>query len=167
LVKIRIYFEGDDSLRPGFSKFFARGSIKAKCIAAGAKAEREYRKALATHPEALNILLRDSEGDAIEERPRVFWMIPLMEAWFLADPATLERYYGQGFQANALKKNRNVEEIPKQDVLTCLSAATKNTQKGRYHKTQHAPAILERINPALVRKAAPHCEALFTALNDA
>lgn len=65
-----------------------------------------------------------------------------------------------------MKPNPNVEEISKQDPVKGLKAATKDTTKGRYHKTKHAPALLELIEPALVRKAAPNCERLFKVVLD-
>jgi hypothetical protein len=91
-------------------------------------------------------------------------MVQLMEAWFLADPEALVVYYGSGFQANALKRNPEVEKIPKADVLRCLARATKKTPKGEYRKTKHAPAILESLNPDKVRSVAPNCERLFTEI---
>ena len=173
MTELRIYFEGDDALRPGFSQFLVEVKTAARdrrigfqLIAGGATAERDYQTALHKRPEAWNVLLRDSEGP---EPPKSgdddhFWMVQLMEAWFLADPDALETYYGKDFNANALKKNPQIEEIPKSDVLDSLKEASKKTQKGRYHKTKHAPEILQRIDPTKVRNAAPHCELLFQRL---
>jgi len=84
-----------------------------------------------------------------------------MESWFLADPETPAEYYGREFNKNALKANPKVQEISKSDVLNCLKEATRKTTKGPYHKTQHAPHILEKIGPERVRKAAPECDRLF------
>ncbi len=91
-------------------------------------------------------------------------MVQVMESWFFADKETLAEFYGQNFNLNALKKNTNVEKIAKADVENRLSNATKNTQKGEYHKTRHGAKILELINPLKVREAAPHCERLFAVL---
>ena len=88
----------------------------------------------------------------------------MMESWFHADKDALEGYYRSGFRKAALKPNPNVEEIAKQDLIDGLKAATKETTKGKYHKTKHAPAILQSISPALVRKSAPNCERLFSEL---
>jgi hypothetical protein len=93
-------------------------------------------------------------------------MVEMMESWFHADKDALEAYYKSGFRKAALKANPNVEEISKQDLIDGLKAATKDTTKGKYHKTRHAPALLQSINTALVRKAAPHCERLFKAVLD-
>jgi len=84
-----------------------------------------------------------------------------MEAWFLADPEALALSYGEDFARNALRKNPRVEEILKADVVECLKQATRNTQKGAYHKTAHAPHILELLDPDKVRKPASECDRLF------
>ena len=90
----------------------------------------------------------------------------MMESWFHADKDALEGYYKGGFRKDALKANPNVKEIPKQDLIEGLRAATKDTTKEKYHKTRHAPALLQAIKPALARKAAPNCERLFKAVLD-
>src|ERR1700722_7193034 len=107
--EIRIYFEGDRSLRPGFDAFFAElkdCARKKHCnfmVIAGRSGEtacRDFGIALKTHPDAWNILLRDSESpiDAntsalLCQRQKwhqslassIFWMVEMMEAWFHAD----------------------------------------------------------------------------------
>ena len=177
VTEIRIYFEGDDSLRSGFAALFREIKSRAQAqnvrfdlIACGGTPIRDFLIALKKRKEAWNILLKDSEApyDGKLTNPpgtdpkSVFWMVQLMEAWFLADPKALAEYYGKDFKTAALRKNPQVEDIPKSDVMTCLQQATKDTQKGRYHKTKHAPAILERINPDSVKKAAPNCQRLFS-----
>lgn len=174
--EIRIYFEGDKSLKAGFDAFFGeireRGRAK-RCrvlaIATGGKPEQDFGIAMRKHPAAWNVLLRDSEGPLQPNRPAslagsIFWMVEMMESWFHADKDALEHYYKSGFRKAALKANPNVEEISKQDLIEGLKAATKDTAKGKYHKTKHAPALLQAIKPALVRKAAPNCERLFTSV---
>lgn len=92
-------------------------------------------------------------------------MVQCMESWFLADPGALKNYYGEdGFRESALKRNPSVEQIAKSDVLSCLRSATRETAKGQYHKTAHAPQLLEKIDPDLVRKASRNCDRLFQAL---
>jgi len=91
-------------------------------------------------------------------------MAQVMESWFLADPETLSNYYGQGFAAGSLPPTQNVEEIPKNRVEAALDSATRRTTKGTYHKMNHGPDILERLNPALVRSRAPHCDRLFETI---
>jgi hypothetical protein len=143
-----------------------------------------YKRALRSHPDAFNVLLVDAEGPVTAKGPwqhlkarredqwdnpgvqdkHCHLMTQIMEAWFLADPGRLGEYYRQGFNANALPKNKNVEGIDKQQVLQSLDDATRATQKGRYHKTHHAPEILEKIRPELVCSTAPFCKRLFREL---
>ena len=92
-------------------------------------------------------------------------MVQVMEAWFLADRDALQRYYGREFLVNRLHGSAtDVESIPKNDVLLGLIRATERTRKGRYHKTQHAPDLLELVDVGKVRRNAPACERLFATL---
>jgi hypothetical protein len=91
-------------------------------------------------------------------------MVRTMESWMLADVETLQNYYGQGFKASAIPRNPDVEAIEKSTVASALESATRQTQKGRYHKIQHGPAILGRLDTRKVRSASAHCERLFRIL---
>jgi len=91
-------------------------------------------------------------------------MVQVMESWFLADKATLTSFYGQGFQANSLPGNLQVEAVAKADVLDGLARATRNTQKGAYSKGSHSFDILASINPASVEGAAPYAKRLLDTL---
>jgi hypothetical protein len=181
--EVRIYFEGDPTLREGFSEFFkeltAALGRAPRLIAGDGNPLRAFRLALDAHPGALNILLIDSEGPddgklfeticqpkGIDDwsKNHVFWMVQCMEAWFLADAEALRKYYGKDFRENAVGGNPKVEEIPKSDVLKALKTATKDTSKGRYHKTKHAPYLLKLLDPALVKQASGHCRRLFESV---
>jgi hypothetical protein len=188
--EIRVYFEGDKLLKPGFDAFFEEIKKRARerrcsfyLIAGrwGETACRDFAIALQEHPAAWNILLRDSEGPVganssvlLCQRQKwapslagsVFWMVEAMEAWFHADKAALQTFYKARFNVNALRTNPNVEEISKKDLEDGLKAATKDTTKGSYydHKTEHGPKLLASIQPELVRKAAPNCQKLFDAV---
>jgi hypothetical protein len=172
-TEIRIYFEGNRLLSSGFSAFFGQLSrlardrqIKFRLISAGSgsAACRDFGIALKTHGEAWNILLKDSEGPSHEnlstslcqqlewdesQAESIFWMVEMMESWFHADKEALEEFYGRGFNRNALKSNRKVEDIPKKDLKTGLQNATRKTRAGDYfeNKTSHGPKLLERTNP--------------------
>jgi hypothetical protein len=76
------------------------------------------------------------------------------------------QFYGKGFQEAPLRGNPNVEEIPKADVLSRLKKATKDTKRGEYHKTKHAPALLAVINVSRVRSAAPNCDRMFRIIRE-
>ena len=180
--ELRIYFEGDARLRPGFHKFLSQivqaaraRQCRVDLIATGGTPVADFHAALTAHPDAFNVLLLDSDcpilgllGDLCRSKkldPRlqdsVFWMVQVMESWFLADTAALKAYYGDGFQENAVTGNPEVEKILKAGVYSKLKIATKNTRPGQYHKTKHAPALLAAIDVGLVRAAAPNCDRMF------
>ena len=60
--------------------------------------------------------------------------------------------------------DQHIEGILKQDVMRGLARASKDTDKGEYHKTRHGFAILERIDPTLVCARSPHAKAFFSFL---
>jgi hypothetical protein len=173
-LEIRVYFEGHKDLRIGFKTFFRELGPNVQFIAAknGVSA---FRKACRTHPNAWNILLKDSEGplsqDSLKQQgldskqvKSVFWMVELMEAWLLADPEALAGYYGSKFSLKALRDTKDVEKIPKSDVIERLKRATSKTIKGQYNKVTHAPKLLEKLRPDLVKECAVNCRRLFEAI---
>jgi len=195
---IRIYYEGDRSLREAFGEFFKQ--LRDQCrsrkltwdiIACGPRnvAYKEFRNSIGDHPTAFNVLLVDSEAEVgetpwehLRRREGDEWikpegvadsnchlMVQAMEAWFLADVPNLKSYYRDGFKANALPAARNgdVERIAKDALVPALNKAVAGTRKKRYHKTQHAPALLQRLSPSRVRKASRHCDRIFTELEAA
>ena len=107
LVEIRIYFEGDKSLKPGFSAFLSEARARARekrcrfeLIATGGTPTRDFGIAIKSNRNAWNILLLDSEGPytgnrsallctengwTIAHADSIFWMVQMMEAWFHAD----------------------------------------------------------------------------------
>lgn len=149
---------------------------------------QQFCHALKREPEAYHVLLVNSEdpvthwGDCwrhLQERPADGWerpagtdeaqcqlMVQAVEAWFFADLKRLTEYYGKGFQVSSLSNRQNVEEIPKSEHLPALEAATKQSQKKRYHKTQHLPEILDRIDAHKVRERAWRCDQIFVSLSE-
>lgn len=183
-MEIRIYFEGNKALRNGFESFFTELNVAARSaqstlqFIAAKDGISAYRKAERTHEGAWNILLKYSEG-AMPARladlcarhgidpqlaDKMFWMVELMEAWFLADGDALADYYGDGFRINAIGEAADVERIPKAAVLDRLKRATKNTSKGEYDKVKHAPYLLERLSSERVQSRAANCRKLFQAV---
>lgn len=141
----------------------------------------DFRTALACHPHAFNVLLVDAEAPVTAtpwahlksrdgcDNPGVnddccHLMVQTMEAWFIADADALAAYYGQGFLRSAIPANPNVESIAKAAIETALVNATRHTGKQKYKKIQDASRLLERMDPAVVRGKAPHCDRLFTLL---
>lgn len=179
-------------MRAGFARFLdpihelaRRQGSRLRVIPCGPRdsAFEDFKTALKTHPGALNILLVDSEsavtGDALDHlRSEDHWncdglseeqahlMVQTVESWLIADPETLAAYYGKDFRENALPKQKDVEAVDKDKVLSSLKRATERTSKGKYHKTQHTPDLLERIRPEVVRQRAKHCNRLFTSLEE-
>jgi len=182
---IRIYVEGGGNgkgtkaaLRMGFQGFLkefweaARDrKFKLDIIACGDRraTEKGFEIARSKRPRAFSILLTDSDGplapQCTRDRQRHF-MVQIMESWLIADPAALEDFYGQGFNANPVPSRRDVEAIDKGTVLSALERATERTQKGKYHKTKHAPKLLKRVDPKVVCSRAPYCDRLFRILDE-
>lgn len=147
---------------------------------------RDFRTALKSHPDAFNVLLVDAEAPMKKDSPwehlkfRDNWdkpagtnddnchlMVQTMEAWFIADIATLKKFYGQGFKENGIPKTTNVETIPKgenNNLERILKIATGGTTKLEYHKINHAYKLLELLDVDKVRQASPYCDRLFTTL---
>jgi len=184
VTELRIYFEGDPQLKSGFHKFFSQiidvarlKRCRVALVATNGTPAEDFRDALRTHPEAWNVLLLDSDspcegpladlcrskGLDSSHEDSIFWMVQIMESWFLADPDSLKDYYDDGFREDALRGDPQVERIPKSEVLSRLKRATSDTRRGRgeYHKTKHAPELLARIDPERVKSAAPNCERMF------
>lgn len=185
---------GRERLRAGFGQFFGavvqrtrKHAVRWRLIMCGPRVEtfKRFQQALRLHPGAFNILLVDSEGpvngatpwahlaahqddqwqrpsDASEDACHL--MVETVEAWLLADPEALERYYGKGFAMGSLPRTKSVESIPKATVTTALERATQGTRKGGYHKIDHCSDLLGMVDPERVRARAPHCEQLFTVL---
>jgi predicted RecB family endonuclease len=173
--ELRIYFEGDSRLRPGFRQFFSEiaeaanrnGWRLAAPVATGGKPVQAFRIALQTHSSGWNVLLLDWEDpNEAESRKKqlgdcdpdsVFWMVQIMESWFLADVDALKAVFKGGLSEAVLRGNPNVEQIPKEDVLARLKKAA----NGEYHKVKHGTKLLQLIDPVKVRKAAPDCDRMF------
>ncbi|HEY9863539.1 MAG TPA: DUF4276 family protein [Candidatus Obscuribacterales bacterium] len=180
MVEIRIYVEGGGdgketkaTFRQGMSQFLHRlTGRRVTCVVCGSRnaAHENFTHGLESHPNAINLLLVDSEDFVrvssakqhlinrdqwdflgIDEND-IHLMVQVMESWLIADIDTLANYYGQGFNRNAITRNNNVEQISKAQIESTLKRATERTQKGEYHKIKHGPKILEIIDVSTVRR---------------
>lgn len=188
--------EGKARLRQAFSTFLGelhtearRRGVRWQTVLCGSRTQtyEDFLLALRTHPDAMNLLLVDAErpvtgsardhlqaaapdGDGWKldsaSDEQIYLMAQLMESWFVAEPAVLSALYGKGFAASSLPRTRNVEAIEKDAVTDGLHRATKNTQKGAYHKMRHSPLILERLHAEVVSTRAPHCARLLQKIRD-
>jgi Domain of unknown function (DUF4276) len=181
------------ALRQGMDQFLAplKESVRAKawrwklvCCGGRNAAFAGFKNAVYNQDEAIIVLLVDAEA-AVNESPRghlkardgwdlnftsderVHLMTQTMEAWIVADPDALAAYYGQHFGSNALPKTQNLETVQKADIASALDQATRNTQKGSYHKIRHASDLLKRIDRQKVQQRCPNCARMFTSLNQA
>ena len=167
---IRIYFEGDKGLRPGFRKFFGENQ-RLTLVSGGNRPETEKDFLLGekSHPECLNLLLIDSDVPlTVDARhPQRYFMVQVMESWFLADREALAKYFGKEFNPNVLPGSpAAIEAIPKADVLRDLDDATRKCSKRKYSggKVVHGRELLGRIDREKVRRASPECDRLFQTL---
>lgn len=182
--------EGKARLRQGMSVFLRKVVSPKnpgwKVVACGSRndAHDAFQNANRTWPDTFNVLLVDSEGP-VSQQPRahlrlhdgwifkgaseesIHLMIQVMEAWIIADPAALRRYYGQRFLKSSLPLAQNLESAGKRQIYDALEHATGKTQKGKYHKIWHAAALLEAIDPAIVRHRCPSCDRFLVTLTRA
>jgi len=194
-IHIYVEGGGDQNLtltkcRRGFSQFFKKvmpSHCQPKIIACGSRVQAYNRfcTALVQYPEIFCILLVDSESLIADDhdswthlKAKDNWdcpssatndnahlMVQCMESWFLTDQKVLAKFYGQGFNPNALPKPTHLEQIPPNDVIFGLEAATRQTKtKGKYHKTRHGFDLLTQIEPDQVRQFSEHAEQLFMVL---
>ena len=172
-----VYLEGGSHLRRPMRNFLRRAvglDIDIDVDACRGRDRAITRFGRVSSPDSL--LLIDSEGDdlnglrqTVASRARLqgaldrtFFMVQLMEAWFLADREALREFYGPRFNTRLLPNNPQPEAIQKNDVLNRLREATRGTPKRIYDKTAHAPGLLNLLNPAAIYAACPN----FTRLID-
>ena len=181
------------SLRQGMDMFLAALKSEARsrsmhwklvCCGGRDSAFRAFQNAIARSGSGLVILLVDSEAPLLGLRcPHLFdrdkWdvkhadedivhlMVQTMETLIAADHEALLKYYGRNFQANALPQSANLESVAKADIAKALHEATRNTQKGSYHKIKHASDLLGRVHPAAVQNRCPNCKSFFEAVTAA
>jgi Domain of unknown function (DUF4276) len=180
------------NLRKAFGSFLTeakqlaqRRHVRWRIVACGGRNEAfaDFRDGLTTHADAFNVLLVDAETEVTKEAwlhlreapdgpmdvpaelsDRCHLMVQAMEAWLVIDRENLVRFYGKELHEKALPTHREIERVARQDLHRALTAATKDSSKGAYHKTRHGFDLLARTNPAKVRAAAPHCARLFDTL---
>lgn len=94
---------------------------------------------------------------------QIHLMAQVMETWFMGDLDAMEKFYGNGFHRKSLESGVP-EQVTKSLLVAKLAAATKDTQRGAYHKGNHSADILGRLNPDLVGKKCPHCKRILDEL---
>ena len=198
VVRLELYVEGGGDTkalrslcREGFRRFLERAGLQGhmpRIVASGSRndAYGDFKTALGQGRVAM--LLVDSEAPLTAGTPwahlaaRDTWatpagatdsqchlMVECMESWFLADRATLQSFFGQGFKLAALPAEfRPVESIPKAEVYESLASATKDCKtKARYGKGEHSFDLLGRVDPAKVTVASPWADQFVSELKKA
>ncbi|MBG8554991.1 DUF4276 family protein [Hymenobacter guriensis] len=104
---------------------------------------------------------------------QVHLMVPTMEAWLVADKASLAAYYTgkfgrEAFNESALPRRDDVEQVSKEALYEALQNATRpNRSKGPYHKGNHSFEILKTLNPQVVARGSYHFRRLLCHLKAA
>ena len=189
-MSIKIFVEGGSKgrlrteCREGFIAFLEKAGFRGRMpriIPCGPRTEAYVQFKMSYENNENSLLLVDSEGPITKGRKpwqHLGWskpcgateehchmMVQVMESWFLADKETLADYYGPDFKTNVLPQNRNVEMVPKEDVLDKLKQATLRTQKRAYSKGSHSFKILAKINPDKVKQASQHAKRFLEQLD--
>ena len=113
-----VYLEGGNHLRKSM-KSFLRRAVNRNLLLEVVTCGSGERAASKCSNDSNAVLLIDSEGtdlDTLGNRVRTqigrtnhaFFMVQLMEAWFLADRPTLATYYGQQFNVSSLPANASM-----------------------------------------------------------
>lgn len=195
---VRVYVEGGGTyrgdqitLRESFTKLL--GAVvgerpRPRPIACGGRrnAFDEFRTALRTHPDALCILLVDSEGPVnpeggpwshVRRRQGDKWekpdgvrddqlhlMVETMETWIVADRDALLKEYGTKLDPDALP-SVNLELVPRQDVLQKLERALRKT--GKEYTKAAGWVLIGRVDPTRVQAACPYARRFFDHVRQA
>lgn len=186
---MKIYVEGGGdsrdlhkACRNGFGKLIEKGGLAGRMprvVACGSRAEtfKDFCTAAGrSQPGEFVCLLVDSENPVeLNTSPwavlewaqpagtsddNAHLMVQCMEAWFLADPEAVERFFGRHFRGNALPTRTDVENIPKGDVFMVLERAS----MGRYRKGRLSFDLLATLNPDKLAAASPYAARLFDTL---
>ncbi len=183
--------QGRTAIRQGMDRFLSEvkqlareRSIRWKLAPWGGREQafRRFRAAVRNNEADVVVLLVDSEGPAVAATPQrhlaqrdgwaldftaantVHLMVQSMETWIIADAAAVAKYYGNGFQRNALPTTSDLEEVDRTVVSAALKRATRRTGKGEYQKIRDGGRLLGEIAPAVVQRRCPSCAALFAAM---
>lgn len=156
-----VFIEGDDDLRKGFAKLFAKD---VKIVMGGSRSEtiKKFQKAgdayslkeyagfyllidLDRHPAASDELKEDPlyelRQDKLESYTgRVFYMIQEMEGWFYSQPAVLLDYYKKPIACPAFWQGiSNPSDKLRDDTR-------KIDPKRAYHKVKDGAKLLEKLD---------------------
>lgn len=112
--------------------------------------------------------LRNRKGDSWEQPngasdAQCQMMVICMEAWFLADPDTLFKYFGS---RGKLPPAQQAESAGKDKIELLLKNIAKDTPKKEYKKIRDGAELLKKIDPNVVRAHCKWCDRLFNTLEN-
>ena len=194
-MKTTIYIEGgrkrqlNIELRAGFRQLFEKMRIKpSKIVACGMRGEafKDFCLGLKTKSEDESvILLIDSEGlitvdskvehirqndkwSGIKDmmKDKIFFMVVMMESWFLSDTQALKNFFGSKFDETKLPKQSDFERIDKDTLNEGLRKSTQKTTKGVYDKGKHSFKILALLDGDKVAKHGKYAREFFDYLKN-
>lgn len=195
-VKLYVEGGGDthqlrSKCREGFRKFLENAGFTGKMpriVACGGRqsAYDDFRTACKSKETALllidseDLVSADSPWEHLALRPgdgfakpakatddHCHLMVVCMESWFLADKDALSKFFGDGFNLNALPANRNIESISKTDIYAGLERASAQCKKkDPYGKGKHSFDILIAISPTLVANSCPWAKRFLEKLEE-
>lgn len=174
--------------RMGFRTLLEKAGLAGRMpriVACGSRTETFKRFRIAARsaaPDEFMCLLVDSEDDVEDnaspwaflrarqadqwEQPdrttdeQAHLMVQCMEAWFLADPDAVERFFGRAFHRNALPNRTDVEKIPKRELFTSLDGAS----EGKYRKGRLSFERLATLDPNKLAGSSPYAARFFDTL---
>ncbi len=202
LPVLYLYVEGDDVLRKSMQEGIFRGfrqrlmnRYEFRIIAGEGNSETVTdwigRREQAS-PGDIVLLLIDSEGP-ISANPNqppqgctsfltsadlatgdVYFMVQLMESWFLVEPEHLATLYRKEFNASRLpavpsgpspaRPGDRLEAVPKSLVEAGLKAATMGAYSRASGKTRVAPEMLQRLSLEKIARESFHANSLLERL---
>ena len=187
--------KADARFREAWSEFFRKAGLEKRrpAVVRGKgrrDTHRDYCNHIANKDDGLPLLLVDSE-DAVAPGKSVwqhlaerkddslkkpngagdddaFLMIRCMEAWLLADREGLKfkKFFGQGFNKNAIPDWREPENVPRHDAVEALKNATRACGPRAYAKGDLSFRLLSEIDPEPVEQQCPAAKRLLDRLRD-
>lgn len=178
--------------REAFSRFLELPTLRGrrpKLVACGSRqdAYSDFCAALSSGDGETCLLLVDAEDvisnsaspwQHVQNRPGDNWRRPAgaqdeqlhfmavcMESWLIADPEGLAEYFGSGFKRGALPSAENLEDVGKDDVLSALIRATRETRKGAYSKGKISFEALQATRVSKVTGRMTYCQRFVQHLN--
>jgi len=84
-------------------------------------------------------------------------MVACMETWLMADHAALHKFFGPGFNPNALLSEVDLEARPCHAVQRALEEASRHCGRDRkYRKGERSFDALSAVEPETLKKHLPH-----------